>query len=117
MLQGIFLPQSTSSADSLTVSVKTCVQSHAPTSAHTLKIPSSGSHIPLFGHTKIMHTRIGMGIALLLQLVCLTKVRRPEFLTRDNEIIYVCEPIMMMMVIMIIIITLIQRYTPYKFTS
>ena len=53
---------------------------------HTVKIPSSGSHIPLFGHTKILHTLIGMGIALLLQLVCLTKVRRPEFLTSDNEV-------------------------------
>ena len=111
MRQGIFLPDSASSADSLTVSVKSYVQSHASTSAHTLKIPNSGSHIPLFGHTNIKHTRIGMGIALLLQLVCLTKARRPEFLASDNEIIYICKPIMMMMVIMIIIITLIQRYT------
>ena len=28
------------------------VQSHASASVHTLKIPNTGSHIPLFGHTK-----------------------------------------------------------------
>ena len=92
MRQGIFLPESAPSADSLTVSVKSYVQSHASTSAHMLKIPNSGSHIPLFGHTNIKHTQIGMGIALLLQLVCLTKARRPEFLTNDNEIYVYVNP-------------------------
>ena len=39
--QGIFLPESTISADSLTVSVHPRVQSHAFTSVRTLKIPQS----------------------------------------------------------------------------
>ena len=37
--EGIFLPESTFSADSLTVFVHLHVQSHAPTSVRTLKIP------------------------------------------------------------------------------
>ena len=52
--QGIFLPESTSSADSLTV------QSHASTSVLTSKIPTLAA-IPLSGHMKILHTLIGMG--------------------------------------------------------
>ena len=31
----------------------------------TLEIPNTGSHMPLFGHTKILHTPIGMGSAAL----------------------------------------------------
>ena len=31
----------------------------------TLEIPNTGSHRPLFGHTKILHTPIGMGSAAL----------------------------------------------------
>ena len=42
--QGIFLPESTFSADSLTVSVHLRVQSYVLTSVSTLKIPSIGSH-------------------------------------------------------------------------
>ena len=44
--QGIFLPESTFSADSFTVSVYPHVQSHASTSVRTLKIPWS---MPEFG--------------------------------------------------------------------
>ena len=40
-------------------------RSHASTSVRTLKIPNTGSHIPLFGHTKIAHTLIAMGRAAL----------------------------------------------------
>ena len=31
----------------------------------TLKIPNTGSHMLLFGHTKILHTPVGMGSAAL----------------------------------------------------
>ena len=52
----IFLPESTFSADSLTVSIHPHVQSHALTSVHMLKIPQSMS---LFGglwkHYNIQH--------------------------------------------------------------
>ena len=41
--QGIFLPESTFSEDPLTVSVHPCVQSHAFTSVHMLKMPLSMS--------------------------------------------------------------------------
>ena len=60
--QGIFLPESTSSADPLTV------QSHASTSVLTSKIPTLAA-IPLSGHTKIPHTLIGMGSAALVAAV------------------------------------------------
>ena len=39
---------------------------------------------PLFGHTKILHTLIGMGSAALA-LLCLSQVRRPEIPVRDKE--------------------------------
>ena len=41
----------------------------------------------LFGHTKLLHTLTGTGIALLLRLLCLTQVRPPEFPARDNEVV------------------------------
>ena len=44
----------------------TRVQSHAPTTVHTLKIPNCRTlaAVPsLFGHRKILHTLIGMGSA------------------------------------------------------
>ena len=45
-------------------------------------------HIPLpFGHRKILHTLIGMGIALLLWLFCPTQVRRPEVPASDKEVL------------------------------
>ena len=33
---------------------------------HTLKILNAGTHIPLFGHTKILHTLTRMGSAALV---------------------------------------------------
>jgi len=39
---------------------------------------------PSFGHTKILHTLIGMGSAALARL-CLTQVRRPEIPVRERE--------------------------------
>ena len=40
----------------------------------------------LFGYKKILHTLIGMGSAALAA-ACLTQVRRPEFPTREKEVI------------------------------
>ena len=62
--KGDILPESTSNADSLTVSAQ-----HASTSVPTLKIPNTGSHIPLFGHTKTLHTLVGMGSPALAAAV------------------------------------------------
>ena len=45
------------------------VQSYASTSVRTFKIPNTGSHIPLFGHTKTLHTPIGVGSAALAAAV------------------------------------------------
>ena len=51
--------------------------------------------IPLFGHTKILHTLTGMGSAALL---CITRVRRPEISGRGNEVLkegrcsWLCSP-------------------------
>ena len=84
MRQEIFLPESTSGADSL-YGVRTapvcnqiqhlCVRYKSPTLAA----------IPLFGHTKILHTLIRVGSAAQ-RLLCLTRIRRPEFPARNNEI-------------------------------
>ena len=69
MRQDIFLPVSTTSgADSPTVFVQPGVQSHASTSVRTLKIPMLAA-VPLFGHTKILHTLLGMGSAALAAAV------------------------------------------------
>ena len=57
-----FLPESTSSADSLKEYVQPRVQLHASVSRRTLKIPKAGT-IPSFGHIKVLHTLIGMGSA------------------------------------------------------
>ena len=45
------------------------MQSLASTSVRMLKIPNTGSHIPLFGHTKILHVLLGMGSAALAAAV------------------------------------------------
>ena len=67
------------------------VQSHALTSARTLKIPSTSSHTTVWTYENTAQTE-GMGIALLLRLLCLSKVRRPEFPKRDNinEVLKIC---------------------------
>ena len=60
-----------------------CVQSHASTSVRTLDIPNTGTQpMSLFGHAIILYTPIGMGSAALA-----AAVRRPDFITRDNEVL------------------------------
>ena len=49
------------------------VQSHASTPARTLKIPSTGSCIPLSGHTKMLHSLVGMGSAALAAAAALPR--------------------------------------------
>ena len=61
MQQGIFLLESASSADSLTVFVWSPRVISCIKFVCTLKITNTGSHIPLFGHTKILYTLIRMG--------------------------------------------------------
>ena len=41
------------------------MQSHASTSVRTLNFPNANCHIPVFGHTKILHTLIATGSAAL----------------------------------------------------
>ena len=53
---GIFLPESTFSADSFTVSVHPHVQPHAVTSVCTLKIPNIGSHTFVWTHENTART-------------------------------------------------------------
>ena len=79
MRQGIFLPESTSSADS------PGVQSHASVSVRTLKIPQLAD-MPLFGHMKILHTPIGMGSTALAAAVKSSQVKQLKFPTRDKEV-------------------------------
>ena len=55
--------------DSLVSPYSPHVQSHVSTSVHTLKIPSTVSHVPLFGHMKILHSLVGMGSAALVAAV------------------------------------------------
>ena len=57
------------------------VRSDSSTSVRRLKIQNQ-SHIPLFGHTKIVRTMIGMGGTALVAAVPYP-VRRPEFPARD----------------------------------
>ena len=64
-----------------------CVRSDLSTSVSSLKIPNQ-SHIPLFGHSKIVRIVIGMGgTALVARLLYHTQVRRPEFPARDQEVL------------------------------
>ena len=64
--QGIFIPESTSRVDIFSYGVRTapCVQSHASTTVRVKKSQTLEA-IPLFGHTKILHTLVGMGSAAL----------------------------------------------------
>ena len=69
MRQGIFLPKSTFSADSLTVSVQPpCAVVCINICAHVKKSQTLTA-IPLLGHRKILHTLIGMGSAALAAAV------------------------------------------------
>ena len=55
--QGIYLPESAFTADSLTVAAQPPrVQSHASTTVRTLKISNTGSHTLLTEHENTTHT-------------------------------------------------------------
>ena len=55
--QGIFLPESTFSADSYGVHAHSpSVQSHASRSVRMLKIPNAGSHTTVWTHSNTAHT-------------------------------------------------------------
>ena len=89
--QGIFLSESTCRADSLTVCpYSPCVQSHASTSVCTSKIQNTGCHTSVWTHECLdkrnYYAHWLEWVALLLRLLCLTWVRRPEFPTRDKEL-------------------------------
>ena len=64
----VFIPESISSADSLTVSIKPPVQSHALASVCMIKIPNSGSYTVVWTPT-LLHTLVGMGSAALAPTV------------------------------------------------
>ena len=80
MRQGTFLPESTFSADSLTVSVQPpCAIACINSCAH------AGSHTIVWTHENTTHIdrkgqRCSCGYCM-----CLTQVRRPEFLARDTK--------------------------------
>ena len=62
------------------------MQSHAPTAVRPLKISNTGSHIPLFGHMKILHTLVGMGSAALAAAVASPRQGDPNFPPGINEV-------------------------------
>ena len=66
--QGIFLPESTFSADSLTVSLHPCVQSHTLTAVCTLRSCSPCQSLVDYGNTKTPNRHRRLGSATLLQL-------------------------------------------------
>ena len=83
MRQGIPPPESTFSADSLTVSAYSShVQLHASTAVHTLKIPKHWQQYDCVDTRKHRQERV----ALLLLLLCLSQERRPDLPTRDREV-------------------------------
>ena len=63
MWQGIFLPESAPSADSLTVSVQPSCAIARINICRTLNIPSAGNQIPSFGNLKLLHMLVGTGSA------------------------------------------------------
>ena len=63
------------------------VRLHASTSVCTLQIPNTGNHAIVWTHENTAHTLIGMGSAVLAAAVWLTQARRPEFPTRDCEVL------------------------------
>ena len=86
MRQGIFLPESTSGADSLTVSAEppcaiTCINICAHVNFFFL--PNTGNHTIVW-----THSLIGMKwVALLLRLLYFIHLSRPEFRTWDKELL------------------------------
>ena len=61
-----------------------CNRMHQHT--RTFKIPNTGRHTIIWTHENTAHTDRDGYIALLLRLLCLTQVRRPEFPARDKEV-------------------------------
>ena len=87
MHQVIFLPESTSGADS-SYGVHTapvCNHMHQDLCARYKS--QTLAAIPLFGHTKILHTLIGMGRAALATAVPYPSKVTELFPTRDNEVL------------------------------
>ena len=66
-----------------------CVQSHALTPVHTLKILYTQPYHCL--DTRKYCTHLEEWVALILLLLCLTQVRQPQFPARDKEVL--CSPI------------------------
>ena len=79
MRQGIFLPESTFSADSLTVSVHLRVQKHALTYVHTLKIRCSCQSSVDYGNTKTPSMHSKLSSATLSQLAFPGGKSNPNF--------------------------------------
>ena len=66
----IFLPESTSGAESFTMSVQTpCAVACINICTH-VKDSKTLAAIPLFGRTKMLHTLVGMGSAALAAALC-----------------------------------------------
>ena len=86
-----FLPESTFSADSLTVSAQPLVSNHTHQNLRRLKIPNTGSHTTVWTHEHTAHTDRNW-VPLFLRLLCLTQVRRPKFSSRDKEVVNKCLP-------------------------
>ena len=82
MRQGIFLPRSTFSADSLTVSV----QPPCASESARVKKKRTLAAIPLFGHTKILHTLIGMSSTALAAAVPYSG-KGTRFSLSNNEVL------------------------------
>ena len=88
MQHGLFLPESTFSADSLTVSVQSPCAIAGINIGARVKNPDTGSHVctPLVGHTKILHTLLGIGGAALAAAVAIIDLGEadPKFPARDQ---------------------------------
>ena len=61
------------------------VQSHASTSVRAFKIPNTGSHTIVRTCTRKHYTHWQEWVELLLRLLCLTRVRRPESFFRKGQ--------------------------------
>ena len=83
-----FLTELTLSADRLSYGVRTshAVSNHVHQRLCALEKSQTLTAIPLFGHTKMLHTLVAMAIALLLRLLCLTLVKRHEFPAYDDGV-------------------------------
>ena len=79
--KGFFFSQSQLSPQTLSwYSYRPRAQSHASASACTLRISSTVSHIPSFGHAKILYTLVGVGSASLAAAVAFPRSGDQNFL-------------------------------------